>query len=110
MEICLNIVEMVMALGAKDDSDPLCLFRTENGEIEYITGDIIAKYYRFMTRLVFPATSATDPKLISCHSLCAKAAVILHEVGMDGTYIKLHIRWISDCFQVYLHNTHTIFE
>ena len=102
VEVGLNIVEMAMALGAKDDADPLCLYRTETGDVEYITGDMITKYYRFVTQLVFPAISATDLKLISCHSLRVKAAVILHEAGMDGTYIKLRIRWLSNCFQVYL--------
>ena len=29
---------------------------------------------------------------------------------MDGTYIKLRIRWLSDCFQIYLRNTRTICE
>ena len=47
-------------------------------------------------------------KLISTHSLCVKAAVLLHEAGKDGTYIKLRIRWLSDCFEVYLRNTPTI--
>ena len=37
-----------------------------------------------------------------------KAAVLLHEAGKDGTYIKLRIRWLSDCFEVYLRNTPTI--
>ena len=110
VEIGIDIVELAIALGAKDDSDPLCLFRTETGDVEYITGDMVTKYFRFVTQLVFPAISATDLKLISCHSIRVKAAVILHEAGKDGSYIKLRIRWLSDCFQVYLRNTHTICE
>ena len=46
-------------------------------------------------------------KLISTHLLRVKAAVLLHEAGKDGTYIKLRIRWLSDCFEVYLRNTPT---
>jgi len=91
VEVGLNIVEMAMALGAKDDADPLCLYRTETSDVEYITGDMITKYYRFVIQLFFSAISATDLKLISCHSRRVKAAVILHEAGMDGTYIKLQM-------------------
>ena len=86
------------------------MYRTEAGDVEYVTGDMITKYYRFVSKMVFPAISDMDLKLISCHSLRVKAAVILHENGKDGTYIKLRIRWLSDCFQVYLHNTHSICE
>ena len=109
-EVSLDIVEMAMALGAKEPDDPLCLYRTEAGDVEYITGDMVTKYYRFVTKMVFPSISDMDLKLISCHSLRVKAAVLLHEAGKDGTYIKLRIRWLSDCFQVYLRNTHTICE
>ena len=99
-----------MALGAKQSIDPLCLYRTDAGDIEYITGDMITKYYRFVTKLVFPAILDAELKLFSCHSLRVKAAVILHKAGKDGSYIKLRIRWLSDCFQVYLQNAHTICE
>ena len=36
------------------------------------------------------------------------AAVLLHEAGKDGAFIKLRIRWLSDCFHVYLRNTQRI--
>ena len=35
-------------------------------------------------------------------------AVFLHEAGKDGPYIKLRLRWLSDCFQIYLRNTNRI--
>ena len=35
---------------------------------------------------------------------------MLHEAGKDGTYIKLRLRWLSDCFDVYLRNTKRICE
>jgi hypothetical protein len=110
VEVGLDIIEMALALGAKEETDPLCLYRTDAGDVEYITGDMVTKYFRFVTKLVFPAISDMDLKLLSCHSLRVKAAVILHEAGKDGTYIKLRIRWLSDCFEVYLRNTHTICE
>jgi len=68
----------------------------------------MTRYYRFITKMVFPDISDEMLKLISTHSLRVKAAVLLHEAGKDGTYIKLRIRWLSDCFEVYLRNTPTI--
>ena len=34
--------------------------------------------------------------------------MLLHEAGKDASYIKLRLRWLSDCFQVYLRNTKLI--
>ena len=36
------------------------------------------------------------------------ACVLLHEAGKDGPYIKLRLRWLSNCFEVYLRNTDKI--
>jgi hypothetical protein len=108
VELGLDIVEMAMALGAKRPEDPLCLYRTSKGDIKFLTGDMITRYYRFVTKMVFPHISDEMLKLISTHSLRVKAAVLLHEAGKDGTYIKLRIRWLSDCFEIYLRNTPTI--
>lgn len=44
------------------------------------------------------------------HCVRVKTVVLLHEVGQSSDYIKLRIRWLSDCFQVYLRNTRTISE
>ena len=36
------------------------------------------------------------------------AAVLLHEAGKDGPYIKMRLRWLSDFFHIYLRNTRWI--
>ena len=36
------------------------------------------------------------------------ACVLLSESGKDGSYIKLRLRWLSNCFEIYLRNTDTI--
>ena len=59
-------------------------------------------------KMVFPTILEAELKLFSCHSARVKAACLLHEAGKDGVYIKLRIRWLSDCFQTYLGNTYTI--
>ena len=36
------------------------------------------------------------------------ACVLLSESGKDGTYIKLRLSWLSNCFEIYLRNTDSI--
>ena len=36
------------------------------------------------------------------------ACVLLCEAGKDGPFTKLRLRWLSDCFEVYLRNTNRI--
>lgn len=110
VELGLDVVEIASELGATQPGDPLCVYRTEDGDIQYLTGDMITKYFRFVTKMVFPDISDEQLKLISTHSIRVKAAVLLSEAGKDGTYIKLRIRWLSDCFEVYLRNTNVICE
>ena len=96
-------------MGAKNPDDPLCLFQTEDGSTEFPTGDMITKYYCYVTKLVFPTISEAGLKLFSTHLARLKMACLLHEAGKDGVYIKFRTRWLSDCFQIYLQNTYTIF-
>jgi len=55
-----------------------------------------------------PNISSEELKLISTHSLRVTACVLLPEAGKDGWYIKLRLRWLSDCFDIYLRNTKVI--
>ena len=65
-------------------------------------GDMITKYYRYVTKFVFPMISDTELRLLSTHLAQVKAAVFLHKAGKNGTNIKLRIWWLSDCFRTYL--------
>ena len=69
---------------------------------------MVTTYYRHITLLVFPTISEEELRLISCHYVRVKAEVLLHEAGKDDSCIKLRLRWLSDCFQVYLRNTKRI--
>ena len=104
VEIGLNICERALQLGQGHD-DPLCVYRNEQGHKSYLTGSDITKYYRFIAQLVMPNISGAELKLISTHSLRVYACVILSEAGKQGPYIKLRLRWLSNCFEVYLRNT-----
>ena len=108
VQASLDIVDVALHLGQTKEDNPLCVFETEDGTVQYLTGDMITKYYRWVTAQVFPQISKEDLKLISCHSIRVTAAVILHLAGKDPSYIKLRLRWLSDCFQGYLRNTKRI--
>ena len=68
----------------------------------------MTRYYRFSVQLAMPKMSSEELKLISTHSLRVTACVLLAEAGKDGWYIKLRLRWLSDCFKIYLQNTKVI--
>ena len=105
----MELVDNARALGQADD-DPLGVFRDEDGTTNYVTGDMVTNYLRFVTKLVFPAISDAELSLISTHSIRVTAAVLLHEAGKDGTYIKLRLRWNSEAYNLYLRNSDIIVE
>ena len=110
VELSIDIVQLATTLGANKPDSPLGVFQSDDGDTVYLTGDQITKYYRYVTKIVFPTISDADLRLFSCHSIRVMGAVLLHEAGKDGPYIKLRLRWLSDCFQIYLRNTRRICE
>ena len=109
VEIGLDIIDRALQLG-QSETDPLCVYRDEEGVLCYLTGTDMTQYYRFVTQLVMPNISAAELKLISTHSIRVKACTLLHEAGKDAPYIKIRLRWLSDCFEVYLRNTDVIVQ
>ena len=73
-----------------------------------MTGADITAYLRVICKLVMPNISDIKLKLISSHSIRVYACVLLSESGKDGTYIKLRLRWLINCFEIYLRNTDNI--
>ena len=108
VELGLNILSRAKYLDYSEPNDPLCVYKDESGVTCFLTGEDITTYYRDITRTVLPNTSDEELKLVSTHSLRVTACVLLHEANKDGTYIKLRLRWKSDCFEIYLRNTKKI--
>jgi len=104
----LLIVARAQFLGKTDPLDPLCVYKDDKGEVKYLTGTDVTAYFRDIMRTVMPNISDEELKLISTHSIRVYACVLLHEAGKDGPYIKIRLRWLSNCFEVYLRNTDTI--
>jgi len=102
----MEIVENAYFLGAQPDS-PACLYR-DGESTKFLTGNDMTDYFRFVTQLTFPNISDAELRLISSHSVRVTAVNLLHEAGKDGAYIKLRLRWLSDCYLIYLRNTDII--
>ena len=107
VQVAFRLVRRALSLG-QAPSDPLCVYQLPSGQKCFLTGTDVTAYYRRVTKMVFPQICDDELRLISSHSLRVKACVLLAEAGKSGYYIKLRLRWKSDCFEVYLRNTLTI--
>jgi hypothetical protein len=108
VELALRILARAQVLGYVDPEDPLCVYRDAKREIQFLTGTDVTQYFCDIMRTVTPNISDAELSLISTHSIRVYACTLLHEAGKDGPYIKLRLRWLSNCFEVYLRNTDTI--
>ena len=110
VEKMLEKLTKAQVFGYTEPEDPLCVYKDKKGTVVYLTGDDMTRYYRFVMCLTRPSITEADLALISTHLLRVYACVLLHKAGKDGPYIKLRLRWLSDCFEVYLRNTNKIRE
>ena len=79
-------------IGATKPEDPLCVYKDKKGNMVYLTGNDMTRYYRFVMRLMRPSITEGGLTLILMHSLRVYACVLLHEARKDGPYIKLRLR------------------
>lgn len=107
VRIAMELVDLASACG-QGPADPLGVFRDDRGRTRFVTGAMVTDLLRSITSTVFPAISPEELALISTHSIRVTAAVLLHEAGKDGPYIKLRLRWNSNCFELYLRNSDII--
>jgi hypothetical protein len=49
--------------------------------------------------------SKKETMRFSCHSICVWACVLLYEAGKKGDYIKKRLRWLRECYRIYLRDT-----
>jgi hypothetical protein len=108
-EICPVRSEMRLVLRARrlnqPDDMPLGVYRTKKGKSIYLTVNKIAELLRKAVKSIRPDTSSEDLKQYSTHSLRVWACVLLDEAGMPPDYIKKRLRWLGDCFRMYLQDT-----
>ena len=100
----LSLVRRALILG-QSPSNPICTYRDTTDDTVYLTGAAITEYFRYVTKLVYTDIDAAALASIFSHSLQVTACVLLAEAGMPVYLIKLRLRWISGCFEVYIRNT-----
>jgi len=100
----LSLVRCMVILG-QSPSDQICVYRHTTDDTVYLTGTAITEYFRYVTKLIYPDIDKVTLTAISSHSLQVTACVLLAEAGMLVYFIKLRLRWISDCFEVYIRNS-----
>jgi hypothetical protein len=75
-------------------------------QCKQITSKQIAIFMHMVaSKVVGLATSHPDLNKWSCHSLHFTAANLLHRVQYSDSFIKNRLRWRSNTFLMYLHNT-----
>ena len=113
VELSIDIIVLARNLGAKNPDDPSYLFQREDGSTQFLMGDMITKYYRYVTKLVFPTISHDKLKLFLCHSASLKA-VCLFSRGRKGWCLhrieNSMVEWLlSNVPTKYLHNLCTAY-
>ena len=83
---------------------PLTFYQNDKKEVKYLTGQAFTELVRQQIKIAFPNIPVEELKIYSMHSLRVTPCNLLHEAGMDGSYIKLRCRWKSDCYEIYLCN------
>jgi integrase len=100
----LNMLQRAQMLG-QSDLDPMCVYKDSKGRTRYLTRQETTNYIRSIAKEVNPHITKADLAFFSCHSFRVWAAILLHEAGKNGDYIKIRLRWVSEAYRVYLRNT-----
>ena len=100
----IRMIERARTLGQPSNL-PLCVYRGKGGKLAYLTASAITKFLRKVAKKVHLGISKTDLNKISAHSLRVWAACLLHEAGQSGDYIKKRLRWLSECYRIYLRDS-----
>ena len=106
VEALINMFDRAVQLGPPNHL-PLAVYRNDKGVVRYLTRDELTKAIRKAAKEAHGDMTKNELSLLSCHSLRVWAAVLLHEAGKDGDYIKIRLRWVSEAYRVYLRNTRT---
>lgn len=99
----LSLVRRAIRLG-QSSSDPLCVY-LKNGVKVFLTDKDVTNYFRYTMKLAHPTITDEMLAAISTHSLRVTACILLAEAGKPIYFIKLRLRWKSNCFEIYLRNT-----
>ncbi len=104
----LRLVRRANKLG-QSPSLPCVVYQFKDKK-RYATGKDVSSFLQNIAKKLYPDMPETEIKKFSSHSLRVTAAVLLHEQGHDGDYIKIQLRWLGDSYRLYLRSTHRILQ
>jgi hypothetical protein len=81
------------------------VYNGKDGKMKYLTAKDMTAYIRDVAKSVHPNLTKAQLAKYSCHSIRVWACVLLFEAGKKGDYIKKILRWLSECYRVYLRDT-----
>ena len=102
-----RIVQRTVRLVGTSPNIPMCVYRHDNGNIQFITGSRIAQIMQHIAASVYKFDPTKDANALSrwsSHSLRVGACVLLHAMGFTDTQLQFLLRWKSFAFLVYLRN------
>jgi hypothetical protein len=109
--ICPVLTALHLVLRApclsQPDSMPVACY-SKKDSLAYITGTRIAVLFRAVARAVRPTITKEDKQQYSTHLLQVWACFLLNEAGKLPDYIQKRLRWMGDCFRMYLRDTRII--
>jgi hypothetical protein len=106
MQASLNIVRRAQHLDTPTNS-PTAVYRDPTtGKCCLITASQVAIFLHHIMHKVYDIPTGNNDLLAwSCHSICVTAANLFRCTRFSDSYIKNRLRWRSDTFLMYLHNT-----
>jgi hypothetical protein len=106
VQASLNISQHARRLDMPHDH-PAAVYRDHRTDLcRLIMASQVAAFLRQVAHKVFDIpTDHQDLLAWSCHSIRITAANLLHRAKFSDSYIKNRLRWHSDTFLMYLHNT-----
>lgn len=102
-----RIVQRAVRLVGRTNTIPLCVYRTDSGEIRLVTAAQVALVMQTIACRVYnldPVKHKRELSRWTSHSLRVGACVTLHAMGFTDTQIQFLLHWRSLTFLVYLRN------
>lgn len=101
-EICPVRNALTLVLLEQLPNMPVCIYPNKNGTILYLTGQSLARLFWKAVKAICHDIPAEDLSKYLAHSLRVWACILLDEAGKSPDFIKKHLCWMGDSFQMYL--------
>ena len=97
----LSIQERAQQLKEEIDH-PITIYKDIHGQVHYINNKDIDNTLHSIVKAVYNISTKEELSRWSTHSILIGADVTIHIAGTNAEAIKLHPRWRSNTFMLYL--------